>query len=173
MPARLRAAVRTIADFPEKGILFRDMTPILASSELLRIAVRELSEPFRDLNITRVAGIESRGFILGPMIADVLGTGFIPIRKAGKLPAQTLNESYDLEYGSDSIEVHTDAIRPGDRILIHDDVIATGGTASAARRLVEKAGGIVAGYSFLIEIQDLGGVPHLGSGAPVLSVLPY
>lgn len=173
MPARLRAAVRTIADFPEKGILFRDMTPILASNELLRIAVRELSEPFRDLNITRVAGIESRGFILGPMIADVLGTGFIPIRKAGKLPAQTLNESYDLEYGSDSIEVHTDAIRPGDRILIHDDVIATGGTASAARRLVEKAGGIVAGYSFLIEIQDLGGILRLGSGAPVLSVLPY
>jgi adenine phosphoribosyltransferase len=173
MPSRLRDAVRTVPDFPEPGILFRDITPILASRELVRLAVSQLTDPFRDLNITRVAGIESRGFILGAMIADELGAGFIPIRKAGKLPARTLSESYDLEYGSDTIEMHADALRPGDRILIHDDVIATGGTASAAQRLIEQAGGTVGGFSFLVALEFLGGAAKLGPDIPIISVLPY
>jgi adenine phosphoribosyltransferase len=173
MPARLRTAVRTVLNFPEDGIQFRDITPILASRDLIRIAVNQLTDPFRGKGITHVAGIESRGFILGAMIADELGAGFIPIRKAGKLPATTLSESYELEYGTDTIEMHADAIIPGDHILIHDDVIATGGTAAAASRLIEKAGGIVAGYSFLIELEGLGGVPALNTQSRVVSVLPY
>ena len=173
MPSRLRTAVRTVPNFPENGILFRDITPILASRDLIRVAVNQLTDTFRGMGITHVAGIESRGFILDAMIADELGAGFIPIRKAGKLPAKTLSDSYNLEYGTDTIEMHTDAVSPGDLVLIHDDVIATGGTAAAASRLIEKAGGVVAGYSFLIELAGLGGVSALKTQSQVVSVLPY
>jgi adenine phosphoribosyltransferase len=170
---RLHGAVRTIENFPEPGIQFKDITPILADPELLRFAVNALSDPFRSLGISRVIGIEARGFILGAMIADELGAGFVPVRKRGKLPFRTVRESYDLEYGSDVIEMHEDAIPAGERVLIHDDVIATGGTANATRRLVERSGGIIQGFSFLIEIDALNGRFGLGPDYPVVSILHF
>lgn len=173
MITRLARAVRTIPDFPDKGIQFKDITPILSDPILLRIAVNALTDPFRDSGITRVVGIEARGFILGAMIADELAAGFIPIRKAGKLPFRTLSETYDLEYGSDHIEIHEDAILPGERVLIHDDVIATGGTAAATARLVRRLGGKIAGFSFLIELDDLGGRSRLETDITIISVLHF
>jgi len=173
MITRLKRAVRTIPDFPETGIQFKDITPILSDPELLRSAVNSLTDPFRDSGISRVLGIEARGFILGAMIADELEAGFIPVRKAGKLPYRTLRETYDLEYGSDHIEIHEDAISHGERVLIHDDVIATGGTAAATARLVERLGGIIVGYSFLIELDDLDGRSRLDIGKPIVSVLHF
>jgi len=153
----LRSAVRTVPDFPEPGIQFKDITPILSDASLLRSAVDLLASEYRDRGVTKVLGIESRGFILGAMIADELNVGFIPIRKAGKLPFTTIRETYDLEYGSDTIEMHIDALSEQDRVLIHDDVIATGGTAAATHRLIEFAGAQVIGYSFLVELSFLSG----------------
>ena len=157
----LLASIRTVPDFPQPGIQFKDITPLLASPGLLRTAVEALVSPFRNQSITHVAGIESRGFILGAMIADELNCGFVPIRKQGKLPWRTASETYDLEYGTDTIEVHRDAVGTGDVVLIHDDVIATGGTAAAAGRLVTSLGASVAGYSFLIELAALDGTSRL------------
>lgn len=169
-PEELAAAIRTVPDFPEPGIQFKDITPLLASPKLLRQAVDLLVAPFRDRGITHVIGIESRGFILGAMIADELGSGFIPIRKQGKLPWQTARQSYDLEYGTDCIEMHADALQPGDRVLIHDDVIATGGTAAAAGKLVGGLGAEVVAYAFLISLESLRGIDRLG-GTEVHAVL--
>ncbi|GIV62000.1 MAG: adenine phosphoribosyltransferase [Rhodothermaceae bacterium] len=169
----LREAVRTIPDFPEPGIQFKDITPIFADPALLKVAVEHLAAPFEGAGITRVVGIEARGFILGSMVARHLGAGFVPVRKAGKLPYRTLRETYDLEYGTDTIEMHIDALGPGDRVLIHDDVIATGGTAAATARLVRRAGGLVAGYTFLVELSFLEGRARLDDGAPIHAVLPY
>jgi len=170
---RLARAVRTIPDFPKTGIQFKDITPVLSDPELLRFAVTSLTDPFRDTGITRVLGIEARGFILGAMIADELEAGFIPIRKAGKLPFRTLRETYDLEYGSDHLEIQENAISPGERVLIHDDVIATGGTAAATARLVERLGGIISGFSFLIELDDLDGRSRLETDKKIVSVLHF
>lgn len=164
-------AIRTVPDFPSPGIQFKDITPILADPTLLRQALDLLSGPYRDSGITSVVGIESRGFIFGAMLADELGAGFIPVRKRGKLPALTLSESYDLEYGTDTIEMHADALGSNDRVLIHDDVIATGGTAEAAAKLVKKTGAELSGFSFLIELQALRGARRLGPHAHVQSVL--
>ena len=125
----LTSTIRTVPDFPKPGIQFKDITPVLADARLLRFAVDELAREWKDKGITKVIGIESRGFILGAMLADELDAGFIPVRKQGKLPFTTIRETYDLEYGSDTIEMHIDAVGPKDRVLIHDDVIATGGTA--------------------------------------------
>lgn len=168
--AALRDAVRTVPDFPEPGIQFKDITPLLASPKLLRSAVNFLVEPFIESGVTHVIGIESRGFILGAMMADELACAFVPVRKAGKLPWKTVRESYELEYGTDTIEVHADAFGAGSRILVHDDVIATGGTAAATGRLVRRLGGTLEGYSFLIELTALSGRAKL-NGSTVHAVL--
>jgi adenine phosphoribosyltransferase len=173
MLERLEKAVRTVEDFPTPGISFKDITPILGDAELLRLAVNALVDPFRSENITKVVGIEARGFILGAMIADELGAGFVPVRKKGKLPYTTIRETYELEYGVDTIEMHIDAISEHDLVLIHDDVIATGGTAAATNRLVELSLGRVAGYAFLVELDALRGRDLLEDGIPVHSVLHF
>lgn len=170
--ARLLQAVRTVPDFPEVGVQFKDITPILADADLLLEAVDLLAQPYRDEGITKVVGIEARGFILGSLLARELGAGFVPIRKRGKLPYSTHEESYDLEYGTDVIAMHTDAVSSNDRVLIHDDVIATGGTASAAYRLVRHFNADAVGYSFLVELSFLNGREKLNPGVPVHVVLP-
>jgi adenine phosphoribosyltransferase len=160
---RLRAAVRDVPDFPKPGIIFKDITPILADPELFTHMTLALAAPFVDAAITHVAAVEARGFILGAPVAQALGAAFIPVRKAGKLPAATVKEAYALEYGTDALEVHADAFSAGSRVLIVDDVLATGGTAAATCRLVERAGGSVAGLSFLMELGFLGGRAALGA----------
>ncbi len=173
MMDRLTQAVRTVPDFPSPGIQFKDITPILADPKLLRFAVDSLADPYRKAGITKVIGIEARGFILGAMLADELDAGFIPVRKKGKLPYAKVAETYSLEYGTDTIEMHIDAVHESDRVLIHDDVIATGGTAAAAHRLVTSGGGSVAGYSFLVELLDLNGRDLLDNSLPVHSLLRF
>ncbi len=148
--------IRTIADFPKPGIQFKDITPLLKDPQGLKDCVAAMM-PDTNKDIDCVVGIESRGFITGPLLAQQLGCGFVPIRKKGKLPHQTLEQSYDLEYGSATIEIHRDAISPGDRVLLHDDVLATGGTAEAAIRLIEALGGEVVLCSFIIELTELSG----------------
>jgi adenine phosphoribosyltransferase len=157
MEQKLRRVIREVPDFPRPGILFKDITPILGEPGLLRETVEALAGPFRSEGITKVLGIESRGFIFAPLLAVALGTGFVPARKPGKLPWKTVSESYTLEYGSDALEIHRDALRPGDKVLVVDDLLATGGTASAAARLVEKLGGEVTAAAFVIELGFLGG----------------
>ena len=170
----LERAVRDVQDFPEPGIQFKDITPVLVHPRLLNTAVQALTEPFEGKGITKVVGMEARGFILGAMIAAHPGAGFVPVRKLGKLPYHTLVEHYELEYGTDSLEVHIDAIGEEDRVLIHDDVIATGGTAAATCRLVERAGGQVCGCSFLIELTFLNGRRQLnGLSGNIHSVIRY
>jgi adenine phosphoribosyltransferase len=160
-PPDLRSLVREVPDFPSPGILFRDVTPLLADPAALRRAVAELAEPFRADGIERVLGVESRGFLLGAPVALELGAGLCIARKPGKLPCRTISVTYALEYGSDRLEMHEDAIRPGQRVLIVDDLIATGGTAAAAVRLAERAGGQLVGCAFLIELAALGGRARL------------
>ena len=151
-----KSLIRTIADFPKPGIQFKDITPLLKDPKAVDLCVAAmLPDPVEKVDI--VVGIESRGFIMGPLLAQSLGCGFVPIRKEGKLPAQTLQESYDLEYGSATIEIHRDAIAPGDRVMLHDDVLATGGTAAAAVKLIEALGGKVVCCSFIIELTQLQG----------------
>lgn len=171
--ARLLDSIRTVPDFPEPGIQFKDITPLLAEADLVREAVAILIAPFADSGITKVAAIESRGFILGAMMAEQLDVGFVPVRKKGKLPWSTITESYDLEYGTDTIEIHADAVAPDDIVLIHDDVIATGGTAAAAARLVDRCGANVAGYSFLLELAFLNGKDRLNASIPFHSALRF
>jgi len=158
----LRRLIRDIPDFPQPGILFRDLTPLLADARGLREAVVGLAEPFRGESIDRVLGIESRGFVLGAPVAIELGVGFVPVRKQGKLPHTTLEVSYQLEYGSDTVEMHVDAVQAGERVLVVDDLIATGGTAGATVQLARKAGAEIVGCAFLIELTALGGREHLG-----------
>ncbi|MCH7825686.1 MAG: adenine phosphoribosyltransferase [Acidobacteria bacterium] len=169
---RLRKAVRDIPDFPKEGILFRDITPLLLDPEAHKLAVKALADPFRDDPPDQVMGVESRGFIFGSTVALELNAGFILARKPGKLPAPTVSASYDLEYGSDSLEIHKDAIQPGSKVLVVDDLIATGGTAKSACELVEQLGGEVAGVMFLIELTGLNGRQLLGDW-PVYSILRY
>mgnify|MGYP006274717397 CR=1 FL=1 len=149
--------IRTIVDFPHEGILFRDVTTLFANPRGFRMAVDQMLHPYAGRRIDMVAGLEARGFILGGAIAHQLGTGFVPIRKKGKLPAATISESYTLEYGEAVMEVHDDAIAPGQTVLLVDDLLATGGTAEAGIRLVERLGGDILGCAFIIELPDLGG----------------
>lgn len=154
---QLRNRIRNIPDFPRAGIQFKDITPLVRDPAALRLAVRELVAPFRDRGLTAVAGMEARGFIFGSLAAWELGTGFVPLRKPGKLPYDVQSISYDLEYGSATLEMHIDAVSPGDRVLLVDDLIATGGTAAASCRLIEDLGASVAGCAFVVELDALGG----------------
>jgi adenine phosphoribosyltransferase len=153
----LKSLIRSIPDYPKTGIIFRDITTLLQHPAGFRRAVDELVQPFAGINITKVAGIEARGFILGGAVAHQLSVGFVPIRKKGKLPWQTISVEYELEYGTDEVEIHVDGLETGDRILIVDDLIATGGTAAATIRLIREAGGDVVGCSFVVDLPDLGG----------------
>jgi adenine phosphoribosyltransferase len=159
--ASLRDLVRTIPDYPKQGIMFRDITTLLRDPAGFRKAVDELVQPFAGSGINKVAGIEARGFILGGAVAHQLSVGFVPIRKRGKLPWQTFSVEYELEYGKDQIEIHIDGLSKGDRVLIVDDLLATGGTAAAAIALAREGGGDVVGASFVIELPDLGGRKRL------------
>ena len=157
----LRDFIRDVPDFPSPGILFRDITPLLASPQAFHQAVAEMAEPFRASPPDKVIGIEARGFMFGSAIARELGVGFVPVRKPGKLPRETFRVSYGLEYGKDSLEIHTDACRAGESVLIADDVLATGGTAQAAAELADRLGARVAGLTFFIELEALKGRARL------------
>lgn len=169
---QLRAKIRNVPDFPKPGILFYDITTLLRDPEGFHGVVEALAAPFRGKDIDLVVGIESRGFILGGAIAEALGAGFVPVRKPGKLPAKAVRESYALEYGTDTLEIHEDAIAPGQRVVIVDDVIATGGTAKATASLVRKLGGTVAGLAFLVELEFLNGREQL-AGETIHTVIRY
>jgi adenine phosphoribosyltransferase len=168
----LKAQIRHIPDYPKPGILFYDITTLLREPTGYRAAIDRLVEPFAGAGIEAVVGIESRGFILGAAVAERLGTGFVPIRKPGKLPSKTIRESYSLEYGTDALEMHVDALGAGQRTLIVDDVLATGGTAEAAVKLVKALGASLVGLAFLIELDFLNGKSKLGTER-VHSVLQY
>lgn len=153
----LKQYIRSIKDFPKPGIMFRDITTLLKEPEGIRLTLKQLYESVKDSKIDKVVGIESRGFIFGGMLAEKLNCGFVPVRKPNKLPAPKISETYYLEYGEDKIEIHKDAIKSGDRVLMHDDLLATGGTMEAACKLIEKLGGSVVQISFLIELSFLNG----------------
>ena len=157
----LQTVIRTIPDYPKPGIMFRDITTLLNDARGFRRAIDELVQPLAGAKIDKVAGIEARGFILGGAIAHQLSVGFAPIRKKGKLPAQTISESYELEYGVDEVEIHIDSIEPGERVLLVDDLIATGGTAIAAIKLLERAGAEIVLCAFIVDLPDLGGAEKL------------
>ena len=157
----IKSRIRTIPDYPREGIMFRDITTLLQDPVGFRKTVDELVQPYAGKRIDKVAAIEARGFIIGGAVAHQLSTGFVPIRKKGKLPWETIGEDYELEYGTDRVEMHTDAVADGDEVLLIDDLIATGGTAVAAVRLIEKAGGRVVGCSFVIDLPDIGGRKRL------------
>jgi adenine phosphoribosyltransferase len=168
----LTSFVRDVPDFPKPGILFRDITPLLASAEAFGEAVAAMAQPVLALQPTHVLGLESRGFIFGSALAQKLGVGFVPARKPGKLPMATHSEAYGLEYGNDALEIHADAFKPGDRVLIVDDVMATGGTAAAAQRLVLRTGALPVALTVFIELTSLPGREKV-EGLPVFSVLRY
>src|SRR3954454_19762060 len=168
----LKSHIRDIPDFPKPGVTFKDITPLLADAGAFMSMVDALADRFRDEPVDKVLGIEARGFIIAAPVAHALGAGFVPVRKAGKLPWEVEKQEYVLEYGTDLLEIHRDAVAPGERALIVDDVMATGGTASAAVRLVEKLGGEVAGLAFVIELAFLGGRGKLGDHSAV-SLITY
>lgn len=157
LSSKIQSTVRNVPDFPKKGINFKDITPLFKDSSLVTEMAEVIASQFKNQDINVVAGIESRGFLLGTMIASILKVPFVPIRKKGKLPYKTISEKYELEYGTAEIEMHIDAVESGDRVLVHDDLLATGGTAAATARLIEKAGGRVEGFSFIISLDFLEG----------------
>ena len=158
--------IRNIPDFPKPGIQFKDITPLLKEPEALQLTTRLLARPFNKMDVDYVLGIESRGFIFGTLLAQELNAGFIPVRKPGKLPGDTVDESYKLEYGEATVEMHKDALEPGKKVLVHDDLIATGGSAAAATRLINYAGADLVGYSFIIELGELEGHKALDQNVP-------
>ena len=168
---QFRALIRDVPDFPEPGIVFKDITPLLGDAHALERAIELMTDPHRDQSITHVAGIEARGFIPGAPIATRLGAGFVPIRKPGKLPWKTVQTTYDLEYGSDALVAHADAVAPGDRVLIVDDVLATGGTAAAAVKLIQGLGAEVIALSVLVELAFLNGRAKID--VPIDAVIVY
>jgi len=168
----LKTKIRHVPDFPKAGMLFDDVTTLLRDAEGFRLAIDALATPHVGKGIDLVVGVESRGFILGAAVADRLGAGFVPVRKVGKLPGRTIRATYELEYGTDSLEMHDDAIAAGQRVLIVDDLLATGGTAKATVDLVQQGGGSVVGVSVLIELVELGGRAKL-AGQTVTTVLEY
>ena len=170
--SQLEDLVRDIPDFPEKGVVFKDITPVLGDPQAFGQLISGMSEPFLDKGITKVAGIEARGFTLATPVADRIGAGFIPLRKPGKLPFQTVKEEYELEYGIDALEVHTDAVFEGEKVLLVDDVIATGGTARAAIQLLRHVGAEVVGLSLFIERVFLGGASKIDN-VPINALIRY
>ena len=168
----LKSLVRDIPDFPKEGILFRDITPLIGNADGFEELVETMAKPLREQDIDLIVGPEARGFIFGAALANALHAGFVPARKPGKLPYQTISYAYGLEYGTDELQIHVDAIRPGSRVVIVDDLLATGGTALACAKLVEKAGGTVVGCVFAIELTDLNGRKMLAD-YPVETVLKY
>ena len=168
----LKKKIREVPDFPSPGILFYDLTTLLKDSESLRTVIDLMTQEYRDREIDQVVAIESRGFIFGPALAYNLQVGFVPVRKKGRLPAQTISASYDLEYGQDVLEMHTDAIQKGGRVLIVDDLIATGGTAAATTQLVHQLGGEIIGLAFIVELEFLKGREKL-DGFEIFSILKY
>jgi adenine phosphoribosyltransferase len=169
---RIRAAIRDVPDFPRPGILFKDLTPVVADGVLLRDTVAELAAPYRNERIDRVVGIEARGFIFGAPLAIALGAGFVPVRKPGKLPHRTARVDYALEYGTDALEAHLDGVVAGERVVVVDDLLATGGTANGALGLIRGLGGQVVGVSFVVELAFLGGRDRLRD-VPVHSLVSY
>lgn len=173
MRARLAARIRDVPDFPRPGVLFKDITPLLANAEAFAECVAALADPWRHQAVDAVCGIESRGFIFGAALARALGTGFVPLRKAGKLPAATLGVDFRFEYGATRLEVHADALAPGARALIVDDVLATGGTLAAARQLVERLGARLVGAAVVLELDFLHGRARWPAEAPLHALLRY
>lgn len=168
----LKSYIREIPDFPQKGVSYKDITPLLLDPEAMDLAVKLFMQNLPHRNIDKVVGIESRGFFFATLLAEKLKAGFIPVRKPGKLPHFTHSESYDLEYGSDRLEIHEDAIKKGEKVLLHDDVLATGGTAAATCRLIEKCGGEIVQCNFLVELRFLGGAAKLKDYS-VSSIIGY
>jgi adenine phosphoribosyltransferase len=168
----LKSAIRSIPDFPKKGIMFRDITTLLKDPKAFAMVIDYFYGKYRDKSISKVVSVESRGFIFGAALAYKLGAGFVPIRKKGKLPAETVQQDYQLEYGTDVMEIHADAVQTGDRIVVHDDLLATGGTIEAACRLVEKLQGEIIGLSFLIELAFLNGRDRI-SKYPIQTLITY
>lgn len=160
-PKTIRDYIRTIVDFPHEGILFRDVTTLFADPRGFRMCIDQLLAPYAGMRIDKVVGLEARGFILGGAVAHQLSTGFVPIRKKGKLPGQTISQAYTLEYGEAVVEVHDDALRPGETVLLVDDLLATGGTAEAGIKLIERLGARVIGCAFVVDLPDLGGMQKL------------
>ncbi|MFQ5533924.1 MAG: adenine phosphoribosyltransferase [Sphingomonadales bacterium] len=174
MPSWIKERIRTIPDYPKPGVMFRDITTLLQDPLGFRKAVDELVQPFAGLRIDKVAGIEARGFILGGAVAHQLSVGFVPVRKQGKLPFDTRGQDYELEYGTDRVEIHTDAVDAGERVLLVDDLIATGGTAAAAIRLIREAGAEVVAASFVINLPDLGGADRVRAlNCPVTTLAAF
>lgn len=169
---KIKNSIRAVADFPKKGILFRDITTALKDSSVLKLMIDEIYEVFKEDKIDYIAGIESRGFIFGMPLAYKLNCGFVPIRKPNKLPAEVISEEYELEYGTDKIEIHKDALKKGDRVLIVDDLLATGGTARAAYDLINKIATPV-GFAFVIELSDLNGAAKLPADFKTVSLVKY
>ena len=170
----IKSKIRTIKNYPIDGVMFRDITTLFEDPEGLRDSINKLSERYKDLKIDKIAAIEARGFILGAPLAYILNIGLVLIRKQGKLPAKTISQDYDLEYGSDQIEIHSDAIRPGEKVLIVDDLIATGGTAEAAVKIVEKMQGQIVECCFIIDLPDIGGRARLkGIGQKVFTLCEF
>jgi len=170
--AYLKEKIRDINDWPQKGVIFRDITPVLGDPEAFKTTIEAMENVLKDTDFSAIAAVESRGFIFGATLAHKMGKGFIPVRKPGKLPFSTISESYSLEYGTDTIHMHTDAVKPGEKIVIIDDLIATGGSSKAAASLVEKLGGSVSALVFLIELEFLNGRNKL-QGYEVKSIIKY
>jgi len=169
---KLIDSIRSVPDFPKKGIIFRDITTLLKNADALKTAVELFTDKYKNLKVDKVIGIESRGFIIGSALAVKLGAGFVPVRKKGKLPAEVITEQYTLEYGTDFVEMHVDAIQPGERVILHDDLLATGGTMCAAVKLAEKLQANIIGISFLVELTFLQGRERL-RGQDVYSLIKY
>ena len=170
----LKDAIRTIPDFPKPGIMYRDITTLLTNRRAFAQTVASMAAPYKAKDIDNVAGIEARGFTVGGAIAYELGAGFVPIRKAGKLPFDTYSEDYDLEYGSDTLEIHADSIRKGERVLLVDDLIATGGTAEASIKLLRQTGAEIVGAAFIVDLPDLGGLERITKmGIPVTALIAF